>query len=75
MKKDGIIYLQIEPKLINDLNHIFEGYEHVAMVSTVDNVNGIVKLWGTPDTQADMETIIVNLPFPAKKINRLSRII
>jgi len=67
--------LQIEPKLINDLNHIFEGYEHVAMVSTVDNVNGIVKLWGTPDTQADMETIIVNLPFPAKKINRLSRII
>lgn len=68
MKKDGIIYLQIEPKLINDLNHIFEGYEHVAMVSTVDNVNGIVKLWGTPDTQADMETIIVNLPFPAKKL-------
>lgn len=68
MKKDGIIYLQIEPKLINDLNHIFEGYEHVAMVSTVDNVNGIVKLWGTPDTQADMEKIIVNLPFSAKKI-------
>lgn len=68
MKKDGIIYLQIEPKLINDLNHIFEGYEHVAMVSTVDNVNGIVKLWGTPDTQADMETIIVNLPFSAKKL-------
>ncbi len=68
MKKDGIMYLQIEPKLINDLNHIFEGYEHVAMVSTVDNVNGIVKLWGTPDTQADMETIIVNLPFSAKKL-------
>lgn len=68
MKKDGIIYLQIEPKLINDLNHIFEGYEHVAMVSTVDNVNGIVKLWGTPDTQADMEKIIVNLPFSAKKL-------
>jgi hypothetical protein len=68
LKKDGIIYLQIEPKLINDLNHIFEGYEHVAMVSTVDNVNGIVKLWGTPDTQADMETIIVNLPFSAKKL-------
>ena len=62
------MYLQIEPKLINDLNHIFEGYEHVAMVSTVDNVNGIVKLWGTPDTQADMETIIVNLPFSAKKL-------
>ena len=38
------------------------------MVSTVDNVNGIVKLWGTPDTQADMETIIVNLPFSAKKL-------
>ena len=68
MKKDGIMYLQIEPKLINDLNHIFEGYEHVAMVSTVDNVNGIVKLWGTPDTQADMEKIIVNLPFSAKKL-------
>ena len=66
MKTAGIVYLQIEPKLINDLNHIFEGYEHIAMVSTLDNVKGIVKLWGTPDTQPEIEKIIANLPFFAK---------
>ena len=68
MKTAGIIYLQVAPESINDLNRIFEGYEHIAMVSTMDKVQGIVRLLGTPDTEPIMELIFQHLPFPAKKL-------
>ena len=66
MVEDSILYVQIEPSKINDINRIFEGYEHIALVSTVDSKQGIVKLRGTPDTMAEMREITGNLPFPAQ---------
>lgn len=66
MYEDSVLYVQVEPVLITDLNRIFEGYEYVALVSTVDNKKGIVKLRGTPDTMFEIREIVANLPFPAK---------
>jgi hypothetical protein len=63
---DSILYLQLEPKFITDLNRIFEGYEYLAMVTTVDNKKAIVKLIGTPDTRPEVEKVVAHLPFPAK---------
>ena len=40
-----------------------EGYEHLALVTTVDPADGVVKLLGTPDTYNDVMEIIENMPF------------
>ncbi|HIU64751.1 MAG TPA: DUF4911 domain-containing protein [Candidatus Avacidaminococcus intestinavium] len=60
---DGIVYLHLSKEYIADLTRIMEGYEHIAMVTTIDSKNGIVKLIGTPDTSADLNIIIESLPF------------
>jgi len=72
MYEDSILYVQVEPAQITDINRIFEGYEHIALVSTVDNKKGIVKLRGTPDTMPDMQEIVKNLPFFAKVLQNFS---
>ena len=59
---DSILYLQVEPALITDVNRIFEGYEYLALVSTVDRAKGILKLRGTPDTMPEVLEIVNNLP-------------
>jgi len=63
---DSILYLQVEPVFITDINRIFEGYEHLALVSTVDRVKGIIKLRATPDTMPEVQEIIDHLPVFAK---------
>ena len=40
-----------------------EGYEHLALVTTEDPREGVVKLLGTPDTYNDVMEIIENMPF------------
>ena len=39
----SMIYAQVEPERIADVNWIMEGYEHLAMVSTVDGTSGLIK--------------------------------
>lgn len=65
MSDDGrsIIYARVAPERIADVNWIMEGYEHLALVSTVDPGEGIVKLLGTPDTYNEVLEIIENMPF------------
>ena len=59
----SMIYAQVEPEHIADVNWIMEGYEHLALVSTISASDGIIKLLGTPDTVADVLLILNNLPF------------
>ena len=44
----SMIYAQVEPERIADVNWIMEGYEHLAMVSTVDGSAGLIKFYATP---------------------------
>lgn len=60
------MYVEIEPAKIVDINRIFEGYEYLALVSTVDRQRAVVKLRGTPDTMPEVEKVVKHLPFPAK---------
>ena len=46
----SMIYAQVEPERIADVNWIMEGYEHLAMVSTVDGTSGLIKFYATPYT-------------------------
>lgn len=59
----SIIYLRVAPERIADVNWIMEGYEHLALVTTEDPREGVVKLLGTPDTNNDVMEIIENMPF------------
>lgn len=59
----SIIYAQVEPARIADVNWIMEGYEHPGLVGTVDGKAGIVKFYVTPDTWDDVLEILENMPF------------
>ena len=59
----SIIYLRVAPERIAAVNWIMEGYEHLALVTTEDSREGVVKLLGTPDTYNDVMEIIENMPF------------
>lgn len=59
----SIIYAKVEPERIADVNWIMEGYEHLALVTTVNAQEGIIILRGTPDTYNDVLEIIENMPF------------
>lgn len=59
----SIIYAKVEPTRIADVNWIMEGYEHLGQVGTIDGKAGIIKLYVTPDTYADVMDILENMPF------------
>ena len=59
----GIVYAKVKKAEIADGTRIMEGYEHLALVSTINASDGIIKLLGTPDTVADVLLILNNLPF------------
>lgn len=59
----GIVYAKVQKAEIADVTRIMEGYEHLALVTTINANDGIIKLLGTPDTVADVLLILNNLPF------------
>lgn len=67
----SMIYAQVEPEHIADVNWIMEGYEHLAMVSTVDGTSGLIKFYATPDTYFDTLDIIENMPFKVDVIDNM----
>ena len=46
------------------LNRIFEGYEHIGVVSTIDCQFGLVSIRSTPDMLPEACLILHHLPFP-----------
>ncbi len=67
----SMIYAQVEPERIADVNWIMEGYEHLAMVSTVDGTSGLIKFYATPDMYFDTLDIIENMPFKVDVIDNM----
>ena len=59
----SMIYAQVEPERIADVNWIMEGYEHLSLVGTIDGKAGLVKFYATPDTFDDVIDILENMPF------------
>lgn len=47
---------------IDFLNRVFEGYDHLATVSTVNAAEGIVKIWGYGKT-GPVKRVLKGLPF------------
>jgi hypothetical protein len=60
------IKCRLAPPDINKLNRIFEGYDGLGIVSTLDNKAGLIMVYVTPDIYQDAVTIIRNAPFPVE---------
>ena len=59
--KDLVIRIQSDAKYIWYINGIFEGYEGLAVVRTLDKDKGIIELLSTIDQFNDLRKLLTNL--------------
>jgi hypothetical protein len=63
MEKNGIITkkLRLERKDIAYIKFILEGYEGIALATTIDNNESIIQLTIVPDFESDVEMLLAAL--------------
>lgn len=63
MKKNGIITkkLRLERKDIAYVKFILEGYEGIALATTIDNDESVIQLTIVPDFKSDVEMLLAAL--------------
>jgi hypothetical protein len=63
MEKNGIITkkLRLERKDIAYVKFILEGYEGMALATTIDNNESIIQLTIVPDFESDVEILLAEL--------------
>lgn len=66
---DKPIYIQVEPKYVNYVNRIMEGYEYLGVVSTLNRQEGILVIRATPDTAAEVREILAHLPIEPRYVD------
>lgn len=71
MEQDNYIYIKIEPTKIGFVGWIFEGYEYLGIVSTIDRAQGLVAVRATKDTRQAAQSIIEHLPFSYELVDNL----
>lgn len=54
-------YYRVDSKEIYFLRFIFEAYDGIAMMTTIDSMVGIVLLYIAPGCEADVEMILLDL--------------
>lgn len=57
------ITVRVDPRHIDMLNRIFEGYDGIGIVSTLDRKEGLVVIRVTPDTYHEAMQILAAAPF------------
>jgi len=58
------IYAQVSPDRIDILTKLVEAYDHLGVVSTLDQNQGTVLIRVTTDTCSEMLEILQHMPFP-----------
>ena len=61
---DEMILLEIAPQDIDLFNKLIEGYDNLALVTTLDAKLGKIALWVTKHTKKDLMAILQCLPVP-----------
>lgn len=56
------IFIKVEPRDIAYMNKIFEGYDGLAVVTTLNGQDGLIALTVTPETKSDVLAILYNFP-------------
>lgn len=67
--KDKQIYIQVEPRYVNYVNRIMEGYEYLGVVSTLDRNKGLLIIRTTPDTISEVREILAHLPIEIQHVS------
>ena len=60
---DFRVDVKVDPTNIDFLNRVFEGYDHLCLVTTVDAKEGHVKIWGYGKV-GQIRRILKGMPFP-----------
>ena len=60
-KETLVIHVQADAKYISYLNGVFEGYEWLAVIRTIDPAKGVVEFISSPDLEKDLRQILGNL--------------
>lgn len=69
IKQSGEICLTLAVHHIDMLTRIFEGYDHLGVVTTMDRKAGLVVIRGTADTMPDIIGILDRLPFECQMVS------
>lgn len=62
MMKDQI-FARLQPEKIDMLTKLIEAYDHIGIVSTLDQSQGLVVIRSTSDCLPELEDILAHLPF------------
>jgi len=62
MNNEYKLQIQLDPKDIAFITKIFEGYDGLAVVSTLNKKEGLIILTVTPETKKDVLEILANFP-------------
>ncbi|HWQ76038.1 MAG TPA: DUF4911 domain-containing protein [Syntrophomonas sp.] len=57
------IYVRLQPAKIDMLTKLVEAYDHLGVVSTLDQSEGLVVIRSTADCMPELEEILRSLPF------------
>jgi len=60
-KRCSLLQLEISPERIHFLKFILEGYDGMAILSTVDAGKGLVELRYPPEIENDLKTLLDNI--------------
>ena len=69
MKNEHSILLNIQAKDISFINKVFEGYDGLALVTTLERDKELILINVTPDTKEDVINILANFPKPIKLLS------
>jgi hypothetical protein len=58
MKQCSLLRLEITPERIHFLKFILEGYDGLAIMSTIDARQGIVEIYYPPEVESDLKKLL-----------------
>ena len=61
---EEVILLEIAPQDIDFFNKLLEGYDNLALVTTLDAKLGKIALWVTQHAKKDLMAVLKCLPVP-----------
>lgn len=62
MMDHSAVFIRVNPRDVNFVNQIMEGYEYYGVVTTLDRATGILVVRATDDTNPEVRAILADLP-------------
>lgn len=73
MFDEWTVYIRVNPRDVNYVNRIMEGYEYLGVVTTVDKAAGLLAVRATPATAGDVRLVLARLPVAVEFVAPVSQ--